>query len=172
MTIEKTTALVLTGLLSATLMGVSGKTATASEHSQVRSPLPTSAITARHATRKQEEPTAPEVDRVPGAEQIVKDLSPGERARIGTVNGTPLILAKDSRGNLSAHFEGQVPSGACTWAVASAVYGMGAAALAAAAASGGLEVAGVFLAPEMLSQLSAVAGSFSAVYNFIGQHVC
>ena len=56
--------------------------------------------------------------------------------------------------------------------MAAGVYALGAGALAAAAASGGLEIAGVFLAPEMLYMLSGVATSWSAVQGIVAAYVC
>ncbi len=60
----------------------------------------------------------------------------------------------------------------CRYAVTSALFALGAVGLGAAAASGGLVVAGIFLAPAFLTQAAVVATSFSAVYALVGAFVC
>lgn len=116
-------------------------------------------------------------------------VSVGANRLVDTINGYDIYVAHNTTGfylqattagssapavsNATHGTNGTVKlQSACSVAVASAVYALGAAALAAAAASGGLEVAGVFLAPEILSQLSAAASSFSAVEAIIAQYVC
>jgi hypothetical protein len=62
--------------------------------------------------------------------------------------------------------------GFCTWAVTAAVLGLGAVTLAALAASGGAEIAGVFIAPELLKDLSMAVGGAGSVEGLVGAYVC
>ena len=90
-------------------------------------------------------------------------VSPGESVFVDTVNGYDLYLKEDAEGGFRI---------VAADAGADGVYALGAGALAAAAASGGLEIAGVFLAPEMLYMLSGVAISWSAVQGIVAAYVC
>lgn len=106
-------------------------------------------------------------------------VSPGESVFVDTVNGYDLYLKEDAEGGFrivaadaGAEGDAAAAGGACTSLVAAGVYALGAGALAAAAASGGLEIAGVFLAPEMLYMLSGVAISWSAVQGIVAAYVC
>ncbi|GGM67423.1 hypothetical protein GCM10012275_42510 [Longimycelium tulufanense] len=119
----------------------------------------------------------PQVERVEGIADIIRGLAKGESAAVGTVDGETLVVGKDESGRLtvtvgSGGSGGVRALGACTWAVASAVYALGAAALGALAASGGAVVAGVFLSARVLGTLSGASGSFSAIYGIIAAHVC
>ena len=106
-------------------------------------------------------------------------VSPGESVFVDTVNGYDLYQKEDAEGGFrivaadaGAEGDADAAGGACTSLVAAGVYALGAGALAAAAASGGLEIAGVFLAPEMLYMLSGVAISWSAVQGIVAAYVC
>jgi hypothetical protein len=61
----------------------------------------------------------------------------------------------------------------CTVAVSAGLFAIGAAALGVLAVfSGGITVAGVFIAAETLGQLAAIAGSFAALEGFVALYVC
>ncbi|HEU5331165.1 MAG TPA: hypothetical protein VFU73_00325 [Actinocrinis sp.] len=61
----------------------------------------------------------------------------------------------------------------CTVAVSAGLFAIGAAALGVLAVfSGGITVAGVFIAAETLGQLAAIAGSFAALESFVALYVC
>lgn len=67
---------------------------------------------------------------------------------------------------------GPVVYGFCTFAVTSALFAIGAGGLAVAAATGGLVVAGIFLAPNFLAAEAGVATSFSGLYALVAVYVC
>lgn len=99
---------------------------------------------------------------------------------VDTFNGYDLYAVTDGNGNASlrAVAEGVNPEsevstfGACTIAVTAGVYALGAGLLAIAAASGGLTIAGMFLAPNILNLLAGVAGSFVGIQSIIAAYVC
>lgn len=67
-------------------------------------------------------------------------------------------------------------AGPCNWAVTSAVYALGAIAIgalaAATAAAGGAVIAGYFFSTTALQNLAIIAGSWSAVSNFVALYAC
>jgi hypothetical protein len=63
-------------------------------------------------------------------------------------------------------------SGVCTNLVAAGVVALGAIALGVAAASGGLEIAGAFIAPEVLNLLAAAGNTYATVQGIIALYVC
>lgn len=107
-------------------------------------------------------------------------LAPGERTLVTTVNGYGVYAQKDATGVTSvlASPEGINPGGGvhplsiCSNVVAAGVFALGAALLAAAALTGGLEIAGVFLSPFVLNMLAAAAGSYAAIETIIAAYVC
>lgn len=61
----------------------------------------------------------------------------------------------------------------CTVAVSAALFAIGAAGLGVLAVfSGGITVAGIFIAAETLGQLAAIATSFAAIEAFVALYVC
>lgn len=106
------------------------------------------------------------------------DLS-GESVFVGAVNGCDLYLKEDVEGGFrpvaaddAAEGDVDAVGGVGTSVVAAGVYALGAGALVVAAVSGGLEIAGAFLASEMLYMLSGEAGSWSAVQGLVSLYVC
>lgn len=62
--------------------------------------------------------------------------------------------------------------GTCSYTVTAAIFALGAAALAAAAATGGLEIAGVVLSAEECEFLSTICSSWDTLYNWVANHLC
>lgn len=115
-------------------------------------------------------------EKVPAARD---SIPPGESVFVGTVNGYDLYLKEDVEGGFrpvaaddAAEGDVDAVGGVGTSVVAAGVYALGAGALVVAAVSGGLEIAGAFLASEMLYMLSGEAGSWSAVQGLVSLYVC
>ncbi|WP_019852798.1 hypothetical protein [Actinopolyspora mortivallis] len=109
----------------------------------------------------------------PNVAEAIEALSAGESMEIGTIDGEPIVVDKDMQGNITITPTGQMPAAACTWAVASAVYEIGAGVLAAdASAAGGIVVAGYFISASQLGAMAGLTGSFSAIYAFVAANVC
>ena len=114
--------------------------------------------------------------------RIEQSLTPGEHAFLGTVNGYDLYMQKDAAGTSSLlavplgvepEVSGTAQSrSACVAAVTAALYALGAAVIAIAAETGGLEIAGVFLGPEVLNLIADAFGSVAAVEEIVAQFVC
>jgi len=113
---------------------------------------------------------------LPSAEDLAV-LPSGASGIAAEINGQELVwnvvdggIALSLGGPIGAG--GPVVYGFCTYAVTSALFALGSVGLAAAAASGGLVVAGIFLGPAFLTQASLAAGSFSALYGLVAAFVC
>lgn len=113
---------------------------------------------------------------LPSTDELA-DLPSGASGLAAEINGQELVwnvvdggIALSLGGPIGG--SGPVVYGFCTYAVTSALFALGSVGLAAAAASGGLVVAGIFLAPSFLTQASLAAGSFSALYGLVAAFVC
>lgn len=115
--------------------------------------------------------------------QLQSSLENGERAYYTTVNGYDLYVQKDTdaRTTILVVPQGVVPDdpntpqmlSACTTAVTAAIFGLGSAVIGALAVIGApITIAGVVIAPEVLSLLAAAMGSYSAVEALVAEFIC
>ncbi|MCC3769851.1 hypothetical protein [Streptomyces sp. UNOC14_S4] len=121
-------------------------------------------------------------------EALVKQILDGiNSARASLANGQSKIvydngqyalsLFKDANGKTTLRaFQsgstGNQPRGFCHMAAMTAVYSIGAAAFAAAAAAGGIEVLGIAISADAARAMSVAFSSGSALNALVSQYVC
>lgn len=156
------------------ILTVTGPAASAAPAHTSRSAQAAAAVSAQLGTPVDEALVQQIVDGIKAARA---SLAAGESKVVYNNGAYGVSLAKDGAGKetlrvVQTSKDNQAPAGFCHSAAMAAVYGIGAAAFAAAAATGGIEVLGIMISANAARAMSTALSAGSGVSALVSQYIC